>query len=73
MKKCPVCSTVCFDDADTCFGCLYRFRKDEAPEEGPQSEGLYTADGLRIGTLITANDRLRKGRDRKERVRVGER
>ena len=25
MKTCPICNAVCFDDMDTCFGCLHRF------------------------------------------------
>lgn len=30
MKACPICGSLTFDDADTCYGCLYRF----APGEG---------------------------------------
>ncbi|MDR2956560.1 MAG: hypothetical protein LBU61_00055 [Coriobacteriales bacterium] len=25
MKTCPYCQSVSFDDAETCFGCLFRF------------------------------------------------
>ena len=30
MKACPICGSLTFDDADTCYGCLYSF----APGEG---------------------------------------
>ena len=29
MKRCPVCLSVAFDDAATCFGCMHRFADDE--------------------------------------------
>ena len=36
MKTCPICSAKAFDDAVTCFGCLYRFDSEPiADEEGP--------------------------------------
>lgn len=28
MKVCPVCKSRCFDDMDTCYGCLHDFTKD---------------------------------------------
>ena len=30
MKTCPVCKARCFDDMDTCFGCLQDFRRKGA-------------------------------------------
>ena len=34
MKTCPICQATCFDDMDTCYGCLHRFNAaNEA--EGP--------------------------------------
>lgn len=29
MKTCPVCQAVAFDDASTCFGCMYEFNGEE--------------------------------------------
>lgn len=30
MKTCPVCQAGTFDDAQVCYGCLYRFTTDGA-------------------------------------------
>lgn len=38
MKTCPVCGAVAFDDAEICYGCLYRFG-----EEGSHAEIAPTA------------------------------
>lgn len=32
MKVCPVCQARAFDDAATCFGCLYTFKGDEGQD-----------------------------------------
>ena len=32
MKTCPVCNSLAFDDAKTCFGCLHPFEDDDATE-----------------------------------------
>lgn len=29
MKLCPVCKSRCFDDMDTCYGCMHNFIKDK--------------------------------------------
>ena len=29
MKTCPICRSVAFDDAVTCFGCLHRFSEED--------------------------------------------
>lgn len=29
MKQCPICHSLAFDDAATCFGCLHEFGPDE--------------------------------------------
>lgn len=28
MKVCPICKSRCFDDMDTCYGCLHNFSKE---------------------------------------------
>lgn len=33
MKICPVCNSRCFDDMDTCYGCLHRFTEDDTKNE----------------------------------------
>lgn len=34
MKTCPICNARCFDDMETCFGCMHRF-DGEVPSEQP--------------------------------------
>lgn len=41
MKTCPVCGARAFDDAEVCYGCLYRF-SDEAPTRATEK----TTNGL---------------------------
>lgn len=40
MKQCPICQSLAFDDATTCFGCLHEFGPDDQvqPSEGLQNE-----------------------------------
>ena len=30
MKQCPVCQSLAFDDAKTCFGCMHDYSSDNA-------------------------------------------
>lgn len=30
MKTCPICKARCFNDMETCYGCMHRFVDDEA-------------------------------------------
>lgn len=30
MKQCPICHSLAFDDATTCYGCLHEFASDES-------------------------------------------
>ena len=40
MKTCPICKARCFDDMETCYGCMHRFADDEAvADELGQSMG----------------------------------
>lgn len=34
MKVCPVCGSRTFDDAETCYGCLYRFDQEQTGTNG---------------------------------------
>ena len=41
MKTCPVCNARAFDDAEVCYGCMYRFGEEpeavgNAPTPSPQ-------------------------------------
>ena len=38
MKQCPICHALAFDDAKTCFGCLYDYAANDAPEVMPDTE-----------------------------------
>ena len=29
MKICPVCKSRCFDDMDTCYGCMHKFNDEK--------------------------------------------
>lgn len=29
MKVCPTCKSRCFDDMDTCYGCMHQFSDDD--------------------------------------------
>lgn len=49
MKQCPVCKSNVFDDMDTCYGCMYRFKESaaSAPEfcaSEPVDTSLETLD-----------------------------
>ena len=33
MKQCPICQSLAFDDAATCYGCLHEFAGDESASE----------------------------------------
>lgn len=33
MKTCPICHARCFDDMETCYGCLHRFSGRESTRE----------------------------------------
>lgn len=35
MKTCPICHAVAFDDAQICFGCMYRYEKAQEEPGGP--------------------------------------
>ncbi len=48
-KTCPRCGEKLFDDMETCYGCLYRFKEPPAsgaaPEPEPKSEpGIYDVE-----------------------------
>lgn len=56
MKTCPVCNSTCFDDIDTCFGCMHRFEDDlfVGSEEATLAE---PPQHLEI-PLVTIEDRI---------------
>lgn len=33
MKVCPTCKSRCFDDMDTCYGCMHQFTDDDIKNE----------------------------------------
>lgn len=35
FKTCPVCGSICFNDMDTCFGCLHHFADTDALKTTP--------------------------------------
>lgn len=36
MKVCPTCKSRCFDDMDTCYGCMHQFANDVIENEKPK-------------------------------------
>ena len=36
MKQCPICQSLAFDDAATCYGCLHEFSDDDAVFVNPE-------------------------------------
>jgi len=44
MKVCPVCGARAFDDALTCYGCLYRFNEEERAERHSAAEAQVSAE-----------------------------
>lgn len=59
MKTCPICSARCFDDMNTCYGCMHRFCSTEATAKtgvrAPEMNGVFSADEA----LVSSNDEQR--------------
>lgn len=60
MKTCPICKSVAFDDAGTCYGCLYDFGKGEDDSAvDPMAQKLVAdsnvaqSDGSSVSFVIT--------------------
>ena len=49
MKECPSCKAWCFDDMETCFGCLHRFGREEDEQTSPSAQ---MADALSKSSLL---------------------
>lgn len=45
MKVCPVCNSRCFDDMDTCYGCLHKFTEQDNKKD---MEHKSNTDKIRI-------------------------
>lgn len=43
MKRCPICQSLAFDDAITCYGCLHEFGSDEQPQPVDAAAGEVDA------------------------------
>ena len=46
MKQCPICKSMAFDDAVTCFGCLHEFKPED---ETAIAESVSAASGATEG------------------------
>lgn len=57
MKTCPVCHARCFDDMETCYGCLHRFNEGPAAC-GPMGSASGATVGLFGGEEAAASSRL---------------
>ena len=40
MKVCPTCKSRCFDDMDTCYGCMHQFTEDDKEIEEPKENTM---------------------------------
>ena len=59
MKTCPVCEARCFDDMDTCFGCMHVFEKEEG-ETALASDGFPENPEVAASALglVSGHDRM---------------
>ena len=46
MKTCPVCQAGAFDDAEVCFGCLYRFKDEDGAGPAAGDDSVAGAEVL---------------------------
>lgn len=73
MKTCPICKARCFDDMETCYGCMHRFADDEAAaDELGQSAKPAHDDADRADVLPEASAKAEPSRvaARRETSRV---
>ena len=47
MKKCPVCNARTFEDMETCFGCMHRF-KDEKDNPSVEEGSMPLEQGFAV-------------------------
>lgn len=59
MKTCPICQSVAFDDAVTCYGCLHEFAEGEGFDAGlaghaepAPASACAIADGGRLPSFV---------------------
>jgi hypothetical protein len=43
MRTCPICQATCFDDMETCFGCMHRFEAGDDEVEMPPQAALNSS------------------------------
>lgn len=55
MKTCPICNAIAFDDATTCYGCLYRFPENTLPKANAASSDPDNASGAACPQLSPEN------------------
>ena len=57
MKTCPVCAARSFDDAEVCYGCLYRLSQN--PPEPHQIQEAQNEEAVAVFevSLLAARDR----------------
>ena len=48
MKTCPVCNSLAFDDAKTCFGCLHPFDDEGAVNHARENKNRAGANPTRF-------------------------
>lgn len=51
MKVCPICSAVAFDDAATCFGCLYDYSAEKDKEFACEAQADDPACEMQVDAL----------------------
>lgn len=62
-KECPVCHALCFDDMQTCYGCLHNFVADDGrsgQKKGWSSEGDIGSENSMGPKGCTTEDQLEK-------------
>lgn len=64
MKICPICNARCFDDMDTCFGCMHRFNvaSHDDPFEVSEKELKIPLPHIHQSTQSKNNERRNQPR-----------
>lgn len=57
MKTCPVCNSRCFDDMDTCYGCMYSFKNnDKETKSSKKSSSSNKKEKTKTNKLYNPKD-----------------
>lgn len=61
MKQCPICQSMAFDDAATCYGCLHAFADDDGASSPDSAPVAIPADAPPAFVIQIRPERERSG------------